>query len=97
MITAEIADLLTISQAMFSPPCGPSGVVTNLSRKYPVQVIGEEYKHDQPSRAGNNCDDADRAAKMIQDALGIESDDVVNYCFPAEWPIDRERRARASG
>jgi hypothetical protein len=29
-----------------------------------------------------NCDDADRAAKMIQDALGIESDDVVNYCFP---------------
>jgi hypothetical protein len=27
-----------------------------------------------------NCDDSDRAA--IQDALGIESDDVVNYCFP---------------
>jgi hypothetical protein len=29
-----------------------------------------------------NCDDADRAAKIIQDALGIETDDVVNYCFP---------------
>jgi hypothetical protein len=29
-----------------------------------------------------NCDDADRAAKIIQDALGIESDGVVNYCFP---------------
>ena len=29
-----------------------------------------------------NCDDADRAAKIIQNALGIESDDVVNYCFP---------------
>jgi hypothetical protein len=28
------------------------------------------------------CDDCDRAAKIIQDALGIESDDVVNYCFP---------------
>ena len=26
-----------------------------------------------------NCDDADRAARIIQDALGIESDDVVNY------------------
>jgi hypothetical protein len=29
-----------------------------------------------------NCDDADRAARIIQDALGIENDDVVNYCFP---------------
>ena len=30
---------------------------------------------------------------MIQDALGIESDDVVNYCFPTIWPGtgDRER------
>jgi hypothetical protein len=46
-----------------------------------------------------NCDDPDRAAKMIRDALGIESDDVVNYCFPMTWPTDRERRARymASG
>ena len=25
-----------------------------------------------------DCDDGDRAAKIIQDALGIESDDVVN-------------------
>ena len=38
--------------------------------------------------------DADRAAKIIQDALGIENDDVVNYCFPKDWPTDRERRAR---
>ena len=29
-----------------------------------------------------NCDDPDRAAKIIRDALSIESDDVVNYCFP---------------
>jgi hypothetical protein len=28
------------------------------------------------------CDDGDRAAKIIQNALGIESDDVVNYWFP---------------
>jgi uncharacterized protein HemY len=40
-----------------------------------------------------DCDDGDRAAKIIQDALGIESDDVVNYCFPKEWPADREQRA----
>jgi hypothetical protein len=40
-----------------------------------------------------NCDDPERAAKMIRDALGIESDDVVGCCFPTEWPADRERRA----
>ena len=44
-----------------------------------------------------NFDDADRTAKIIQDALGIESDDVVNYCFPQTWPTDRERRARIIG
>jgi hypothetical protein len=40
-----------------------------------------------------NCDDSDRAARIIQDAHGIESDDVVKYCFPKNWPEDRERRA----
>jgi hypothetical protein len=44
-----------------------------------------------------NRDHGDRAAKMIQDTLGIESDDVVNYCFPKEWPAVRERRARIIG
>jgi uncharacterized protein HemY len=43
------------------------------------------------------CDDADRAAKIIQEALGIESDDVVNYTFPKTWPADREQRARIIG
>ena len=36
-----------------------------------------------------STDDADRAAKIIQSALGIESDEVANYCFPenlAEGP-----------
>jgi hypothetical protein len=43
------------------------------------------------------CDDADRAAKIIQNALGIERDDVVNYCFPKSWPADREQRAAIIG
>ena len=43
------------------------------------------------------CDDGDRAAKIIQDALGIESDDVANYCFPKAWPEDRGQRARIIG
>jgi uncharacterized protein HemY len=41
-----------------------------------------------------NCDDGDQAASIIQQALGIESDDVANYCFPKTWPADREQRAK---
>ena len=41
-----------------------------------------------------STEDADRAAKIIQNALGIESDDLANYCFPKSWPSDREQRAR---
>ena len=44
-----------------------------------------------------NCNDGDRAAKIIQDALGIESGDEVNYCFPKTWPDDHEQRARIIG
>jgi uncharacterized protein HemY len=44
-----------------------------------------------------DCDDGERAARIIRDALGIESDDVVKYSFPTEWPADRERRARYIG
>jgi len=44
-----------------------------------------------------SCDDSDRAANIIDEALGIESDDVVNYCFPKDWPTDREVRARIIG
>jgi uncharacterized protein HemY len=44
-----------------------------------------------------NCDDGDYAARMIRDALGIESDDVTNYVFPKTWPANREQRARIIG
>ena len=33
-----------------------------------------------------NCSDGDQAAKIIQDALGIETDDVAKYVFPKTWP-----------
>lgn len=33
-----------------------------------------------------SSDAADRAAKLIEEAPGIESDDVANYCFPQYWP-----------
>jgi uncharacterized protein HemY len=44
-----------------------------------------------------DCDDGDRAAKMIREALGIESDEIANYTFPKSWPADREQRARIIG
>jgi len=50
--------------------------------------------YDQPARTSHGCDDGDQAAKIIKDALGIESDDILNYTFPKDWPTDREVRAR---
>ena len=44
-----------------------------------------------------NCSDGDQAAKIIQDALGIESADVAHYVFSKTWPADREQRARIIG
>ena len=44
-----------------------------------------------------NCDNGDLAAKIVQDALGIESDDVASYCFPKNWPENHEQRARIIG
>jgi hypothetical protein len=44
-----------------------------------------------------NCSDGDQAARIIQDALGIENDGVASYVFPKTWPADREQRARIIG
>ena len=44
-----------------------------------------------------NCSDGDRAVSIIQDALGVESDDVASYCFPKIWLRNREVRARIIG
>jgi uncharacterized protein HemY len=44
-----------------------------------------------------DCSDSEQAAKILQQALGIESDDVVNYVFPKSWPDDGELRARIIG
>jgi hypothetical protein len=44
-----------------------------------------------------NSDDSHHAAKIIQHALGIVSDDVANYCFPKSWPDDRAQRASIIG
>ena len=50
-----------------------------------------------PNLLERAINDANRAAKIIQDALGIESNEVANYCFPKPWPKDGEIRARIIG
>jgi hypothetical protein len=40
-------------------------------------------------------DEARRIAANI--ALGVESNDVVNYTFPKNWPANREQGARIIG
>jgi hypothetical protein len=40
-----------------------------------------------------NCNDGDRAAKIIMDALGIKTEELANYCLK-NWPTDRKQRAR---
>jgi hypothetical protein len=42
------------------------------------------------------CDDAGRAARIIIDALGIETDELANFCLK-HWPPGRKQRARAIG
>ena len=75
----------------------------------PVPIFGADFSrhnHDDLCEAypmtnqleqAIGCDDGDRAAKIIKDALGIETDYVLNYCFPKDWPEDREVRARIIG
>jgi len=49
--------------------------------------------------AGSNdhADDGVLAVIVIQDALGIECDDVTNYIFRKTSPTDRVQRARMIG
>jgi hypothetical protein len=50
-----------------------------------------------PLEQAIECNDGDHAAKIIQRALGIESDDAANYVFPKTWPEDREQCAHIIG
>src|SRR5262249_18832966 len=43
-----------------------------------------------------HCDDSDRAARIIMDALGIETDELANLCLK-HWPSEHKKRARVIG
>jgi hypothetical protein len=54
-----------------------------------IQTEDVEAYHDQSLlEQAINCEEGDRAAK-----IGIEGDDVANYCLRKSWPADREQRA----
>jgi len=42
------------------------------------------------------CDDKERAASIIIDALGIETEELANFCLK-HWPSERKQRARIIG
>jgi hypothetical protein len=54
------------------------------------------YSRQTPCRSRSASTMAGAPPRAIQDALGIESDDVANYCFPRTWSANREQRAPAS-
>jgi hypothetical protein len=54
-------------------------------------------RNDQLLEQAIDTNDGDWAAKLIQYSLGIESNEVANYCFPKMWPQDRVQRARIIG
>lgn len=43
-----------------------------------------------------NCDDGGGAAKIIMDALGIETGDLAKHCLK-NWPTDRKQRGYIIG
>jgi hypothetical protein len=43
-----------------------------------------------------NCDDGGGAARIIMDALGIETGDLAKHCLK-NWPTDRKRRGYIIG
>ncbi len=47
-------------------------------------------------RRAINCNDRDRAAWIIMDALGIETDELAKFCLK-HWPSERKQRARIIG
>src|SRR5262249_12404993 len=75
----------------------PAGQIRCQSRARLSCNASEAYPMTNLLEQAINCDDGDRAAKIIQDALGIEPDYVVNHCFPRDWPADGEVRARIIG
>jgi predicted metallopeptidase len=63
----------------------------------PTQWRSEAYRVANLIEEAINCDDRERAARIILDALGIETLDVANYCIPKSWPKDHNARARIIG
>jgi hypothetical protein len=86
-----------------SAKCWPATIVpfSDSTQAAPVHFFSESQVAEPIMRnliqAAIDDNDGECAAKTIRDALGIESDEVVNYSFPKHWPDSREQRARVIG
>jgi hypothetical protein len=83
----EIGRLRAANALASGPPRGAVKAWAVSAR----QPENSEAYHEQSTSTGDQLDDGDRAARIIQDALGNESDDVVTT------PSRRNGRPIASG
>jgi hypothetical protein len=82
------------------------GICSSLEGDHKTDESWDDRQHelDQGSRRNMNnlleqainCDDGGAAARIIIDALGIETDELANYCLK-DWPTDRKQRALVIG
>jgi hypothetical protein len=76
--------MLQICRKHYQPLTGVPAAPCNMIATCGV-LVRESRMTNLLARA-INCSDGDQAAKIIQDAVGIESDDAANYCFLQTWP-----------
>lgn len=81
----------------------PSSDLSRHYRRIGIKAVSSAAARKAPSAETDNlleqainCDDAHSAARIIMDALGIETDELANYCLK-NWPTDRKQRARTVG
>jgi hypothetical protein len=95
LITVSALPWLTPGQSFLFGPC--SSLPTIYSAEFVSGHLRGVHAMTNLLEQAINSNDGDAAAKLIQEALGIQRNDVVNYVFPKTWPSDREQRARIIG
>jgi hypothetical protein len=85
--------------AMRQPGIRTNARLLKLEGRRMPDKLSEAWPRPTISPKRSPVTNGDRATQILQDALGIESDDVVNY-YPLRgltWPAGREQRARIIG
>jgi hypothetical protein len=86
LITVSALPWLTPGQSFLFGPC--SSLPTIYSAEFVSGHLRGVHAMTNLLEQAINLNDGDAAAKLIQEALGIQRNDVVNYFFPKTWPSD---------